>query len=56
MQLGSQIVIVHVSDGIANVTQQFTITVGTNEPPVISTDPVLKAKVGRTYYYNVLQL
>jgi hypothetical protein len=52
-QVGKNGFIVHISDGLANVTQHIIITVGTNAPPVFSNDPVLKAKVGKTYYYNV---
>ena len=51
-QTGKNKVVVHVSDGLANITQEFEITVGTNEPPHINSQPVIKAKVGQNYYYN----
>ena len=51
-QTGKNTVIVHVSDGLANITQEFEITVGTNSPPSFSSIPVYTAKVGQKYYYN----
>jgi hypothetical protein len=54
-QAGSHPVTVSVSDGVASVTQSFTIAVaeGVNNPPVITSTPVTTATEGIAYSYDV---
>jgi hypothetical protein len=53
--LGDHAIIVVASDGIANTTQEFTLTVGQsdNKPPTITSVPVDAASPGGKYIYEV---
>jgi hypothetical protein len=58
--VGSNDVLLTVTDGVATVEQNYTITVGprpvVNHPPTVTSTPVLIAYVGQLYQYKVLAL